>query len=119
MRKNKVDTKTESIERIKDANNKLKAENRSLIKEIKTLKRDNNRLRKEALRSDYIFEEASVNHDIDAIKDFLPLQVEESENNSLTCPACKGHNITELLAGIYVIEHCPDCGKRRKKKQTT
>lgn len=87
----------EDISRLKDANKKLRADNRSLRKELK-----------KAL--EYV---ESVRDLIDDEETIEVLPVKKTEKQVDKCPKC-GHNIVEIPAGMYLIRRCSGCTWRKK-----
>lgn len=85
---------TEGIDKLKDANKKLRAKNKSLRKELK-----------KALEY------------IDSIKDVLEDEAGEVEiipiKETVECPKCQG-DVKEIPAGRWVVLKCQSCSWRRR-----
>lgn len=104
MRRPKTDTKSETQEKLKDANIKLKAENRQLRKRLSAAHKQLRKI------------DSYPSHYDDADDEEGPLDT-TLPMKTYTCTNCSRHDITLIELGIYTIYKCNDCGKRRRVKK--
>jgi predicted nuclease with TOPRIM domain len=108
MRKQKVDTKTESYDKLKDTTQKLKAENRQLRKQLKAAQKELARL-----------QQHEVDRSLELEDDF---EVSETKpktapiSKTPKCPKCKEETINFIPAGIFTIHTCDSCGFKKRFK---
>lgn len=115
-------------DRIKDANNKLRSENRNLKKRIKKLEQENKTLKRAFDKScefieDKLYEE-EVENIIEKVNDYeyketqrgRDAKKQEKEKNKIKCPVCqtekgKGYSVIEFA--VYELHTCK-CGHRER-----
>lgn len=102
MKSRRQDTRSEDT--VKDSNEKLRAENRKLRKQISQLQSENNKLRQLDTRDEW---EAVVYEEATSRKEEAPLNDK--------CPKCK-EELTLIEAGIFEIRVCNKCGWKKRKK---
>lgn len=103
MKSRRQDTKTERDESLADANRKLRSENKRLLKHVKHLKREHQRLN-----------DLLSNHDIE-----LDLPDKKEVKCKNPCSKCSGKT-EQVTAGIFIIRICQSCGhKERKQNDST
>lgn len=103
MRKARSNTQSDS-DKIKDAFQKLRAENRKL-------KKENGQLRKELTKFSNLEFEATLDLEVDAPK------IPSKEVHWLGyCFSCKSDNLGIVPAGMFTIIVCNSCGHRRRIK---
>lgn len=98
-------------ERNKDCIHKLKSENRQLRKQNNQLQKEIQKLLNQAVQ-------ISDNLDTELEENFNDLQKtkEKPLKKTRICPKCNSSNITEIPAGIFMIEKCLECGNKRRGK---
>lgn len=103
MRRPKADTRSESEDKLKDANQKLKAENRQLRKQLKAAQKEINKL----LHRD-------VERSLDLEEESLPPIKKQPDPK---CPQCKSKDIQIIPAGIFQLYVCQECGHKKRVKK--
>ena len=98
----------DDYDRVKDALQKLKTDNRKLRKEIGHLK-------KELLRVDNTHFDKTMGLEEEDTPEDLVLAPRETTDTP-RCPACKSEDFKQILAGMYRITVCHACGYRKRLK---
>ena len=103
MKGRRQDTKSEPSEKLKDALRKLRGENRQLKKRVAQLQSELNKSNSLNCLADW-----------DEDEPIMPAKKPE-ETPSDKCPKCKAE-LTLILAGIFEVRCCSDCGWKKRKK---
>jgi len=91
-------SRSETIDKLKDANKKLRAKNRQLRKEMKTLKEDMDLL------------QSIWQSEIKEIREFRRERKRQLEESRLpACPQCGNPTLERKQAGKWMLESCLSC----------